>query len=133
MSLQATARFTANNQSALLARVALATHDAVEASCSLIQGAAQAICPVDTGALRDSISVQVEDSGQGSRGVVSVGMFYADYVEYGTGRKGDPSAPYAHVEDWAGMVPQPFMRPALDENQAQIPDIFREQLGGALG
>jgi hypothetical protein len=31
------------------------------------------------------------------------------------------------------MVPQPFMRPALDENQAQIPDIFREQLGGALG
>jgi HK97 gp10 family phage protein len=105
---------------------------AVSDGCTLILNVAKEYCPVDTGALRDSIAQNVEDAPNGVNGSVSAGMYYATYVEFGTGRKGDPSAPYAHVESWPGMVAQPYMRPALDENKAAVLDGFATELGGAF-
>ncbi len=104
----------------------------VEASCQLIQATAKEYCPVDTGALRDSIVYSVDQLDATVRGQVGPTMFYASYVEYGTGRRGDPAAPYAHVETWPGMVAQPYMRPAFDESKDAIQDIFRSQIGAAL-
>lgn len=101
----------------------------VTAGLQLIQQTAQGYAPVDTGALRDSITIDVQQVALTSvQGIVGPHVFYAEYVEYGTGRKGDPSAPYAHVESWPGMKPQPYMRPAIDESRSSIEDIFRDNL-----
>lgn len=105
--------------------------EATQASCEIVQTIAQEYCPVDTGALRDSIQIAeaVEGEATVTQGVAP-NMPYASYVEYGTGRRGDPSAPYAHVESWPGMDAQPYMRPALDEARGQIKDVFLQKLGG---
>lgn len=110
-----------------------AVRKSVESACQIIQQSAQGYCPVDTGALRDSITVSVVQVAlQSVQGRVGPHMPYAEYVEYGTGRAGDPTAPYPHVETWHGMVAQPYMRPAYDENKAAITDLFRDTLKTAL-
>ena len=106
---------------------------AVLASVTLIQTIAKGYCPVDTGALRDSIELSEPTTGLMVTQSVAPGMFYASYVEYGTGRRGDPSAPYAHVMTWPGMDAQPYMRPALDEGRGQVLDVFQRELGGPWG
>lgn len=106
---------------------------AVQESCELVQSIAQGYCPVDTGALQASITIDaLDDSGVTIIGAVGPHMPYAAYVEYGTGRRGDPTAPYAHVESWPGMPAQPYMRPAKDETKGQVKDIFVRNVGGAF-
>ena len=105
----------------------------VEAACNTIKDAAQGYAPVDTGALRDSITVEIDDSGTTVIGKVGPHVDYAEYVEYGTGQRGDPSAPYAHNENWPGMTAQPYMRPAYDENKPGIVELFKANLGVTLG
>jgi HK97 gp10 family phage protein len=100
----------------------------VLAGLQLIQATAQEYCPVDTGALWDSIQVKVDQVALTSvAGVVGSDLEYAPYVEYGTGRRGGP-APYAHVMSWAGQSPKPFLRPAIDESRSPIDDLFRGNL-----
>jgi HK97 gp10 family phage protein len=104
---------------------------AVQESCELVQKTAQEYCPVDTGALQASITIDPPVEGDASvTGAVGPHMAYASYQEYGTGMRGDPSAPYSHVEGWPGIPAHPFMRPAMDEARGQIKDIFLRQLGG---
>jgi HK97 gp10 family phage protein len=105
----------------------------VQAAVDSIQQTAQLYCPVDTGALRDSITTEVNETGSTVVGKVGPHMPYADYVEYGTGQRGDPSAPYAHVEDKKGQVAQPYMRPALDESKGAILDLFKSNISTAIG
>jgi HK97 gp10 family phage protein len=104
----------------------------VDAALQLIQQAAQIHCPVDTGALRDSITAESQETGSTIVGNVGPHMPYADYVEYGTGQKGDPTAPYPHVASWPGMVAQPYMRPALDESKGAILDLFRSNISTGI-
>lgn len=87
---------------------------------------------MDTGALRDSIGVTIDQSGDVVTGSVGPTMDYAEYVEYGTGQKGDPDAPYGHVASWPGQHPQPYMRPSLDESRQPVLDLFRENIQIAL-
>lgn len=104
---------------------------AVQESCELVQKTAQEYCPVDTGDLQASITIDPPVEGDASvTGSVAPHMPYDSFVEYGTGRRGDPSAPYAHVASWPGQAAQPYMRPALDESKGQVKDIFLRQLGG---
>ena len=132
MGLSARAQFTPRNGLGQFveAVVTPAVVASVTAGCKLIQEAAQGYCPVDTGALRDSITVDVKETGTTVVGTVGPHTDYASYVEYGTGRKGTP-APYAHT-DKPGMVAQPYMRPALDENRDPILDLFKGQLAQAF-
>lgn len=102
----------------------------MQASCTLIESTAKEYCPVDTGALRESIATNVEDTDNGVIGTVYAGEFYAPFVEFGTGQAGDPAVP--HNESWPGMPAQPYMRPALDENRAGVLDLFAIGIGGAL-
>lgn len=101
----------------------------VTAACTMIQKTAQTFSPVDTGALRDSITVDVRETESTTVGSVGPHVPYADYVEYGTGLKGDPSVPHT---DKPGMVAQPYMRPALDESKPSILDLFRSNVSTGI-
>ncbi len=107
----------------------------VKASCELVQKSAQALCPVATGALKASITTEIDDSGKTVVGRVSPHTFYAPYVEFGTGIRGAASpgaGPGPYALHWAGMVAQPYMRPALDESRRAVLDTFRGEIALAL-
>ena len=105
-------------------------------ACALVEGAARENAPKDTGDLRRSIESKVEvDSGE-IRGIVFTPLFYAPYVEFGTGlfaeKGGRKDVPWKYKSDegdWyttRGMKPHPYMRPALHENREEIKKILGE-------
>jgi len=77
-----------------------------------IQSDAQAIVPVDTGRLKLSIQSRVERKGDavgaeiwsGAESEEGKPVDYAAFVEFGTSK----------------MKAQPYMRPAMDKNKAQL-------------
>lgn len=104
-------------------------------ACALVERAAKEKAPKDTGALRRSITSKVE----GNQGIVYTPLEYAPYVEYGTGlfatKGGRKDVPWSYQDDkgeWhttSGQNPQPFMKPALDENREEIIRIIQEGFG----
>ena len=105
-------------------------------ACALVERSAKQKAPKDTGNLRRSITSKVE----GTEGVVYTPLEYAPYVEYGTGlfaeSGGRQDVPWNYQDDegnWhstSGMKPQPYMRPALNENKEEILRIIKEGLIG---
>lgn len=104
-------------------------------ACALVERSAKQKAPKDTGALRRSITSEVS----GTSGVVFTPLEYAPYVEYGTGLfaeqgNGRKDVPWKYQDDegnWhetSGQKPQPFMRPALEENRTRILEILKEGL-----
>lgn len=95
-------------------------------ACALVEGSAKRKAPKDTGALRRSITSEVN----GTEGVVFTSLEYAPYIEFGTGlfaeNGGRKDVPWEYQDDkgvWhstSGQKPQPFMRPALNENREKI-------------
>jgi HK97 gp10 family phage protein len=69
---------------------------------------AKNLAPVDTGALRDSITLKVEES----EATISSSLEYAAPVEYGTSRQ----------------AAQPYMRPAAEEVRKELPKIAKAVL-----
>ena len=112
--------------------------NAIGKACALVERVAKQKAPKDTGALRRSITSKIEDNGGTITGVVYTPLEYAPYVEYGTGlfaeNGGRQDVPWNYQDDegnWhstSGQKPQPFMRPALDENREQITRILKEGL-----
>jgi HK97 gp10 family phage protein len=109
---------------------------AVQQACELIQEKAQGFCPVDTGALQASITIDpLDDQGKTIIGRVGPHMFYAPFVEFGSGVRGAASpgaGPGPYSENWPGAAAQPFMRPAVDESKEQVLEIFRNNLEVAI-
>ena len=111
---------------------------AVGKACALIERSAKEKAPKDTGALRRSITSKVEGSGADIQGIVYTPLEYAPYVEYGTGlfaeSGGRTNVPWVYQDDegnWhstKGQKPQPFLRPALNENRKTVVKI----LGGGI-
>lgn len=108
-------------------------------ACLLIERAAKQKAPKGNGALRNSITSEVREEGGDIVGVVYTPLEYAPYVEYGTGLfaeggNGRQDVPWVYCDEkgefhsTSGMKPQPFMRPALDENREEIMRILREGL-----
>lgn len=107
-------------------------------ACALVESEAKKAAPKDTGALRRSITSKVENTGSEIQGVVFTPLEYAPYIEYGTGlfaeEVGRTDVPWNYQDDkgeWhstSGMRPQPFMRPALDENREKIIQMIKEGL-----
>ena len=95
-------------------------------ACLLVERTAKQKAPKGEGDLRRSITHRVE----GEEGIVYTPLFYAPYVEYGTGlfaeNGGRQDVPWYYVDEednWhmtSGQNPMPFMRPALDENRSKI-------------
>ena len=115
-----------------------AIKDALGTACALVERAAKEKAPKGTGELRRSITSKVEADEDGYKGVVYTPLFYAPYVEFGTGlfaeEGGRSDVPWHYKDDkgeWhstSGQHPQPFMRPALNENREQITRILKEAL-----
>ena len=102
---------------------------AINKATVLVSGRAKYRCPVDTGALRNSIHTHPADAdGNTVKGVVYTAKEYAPYVEFGTGRRG--SYPYktkialAYSSSAAGQVAQPFLMPALLESKSNIQEMI---------
>ena len=103
-------------------------------ACAIVEASAKKKAPKDSGNLRRSITSKVENN----EGVIFTPLFYAPYVEYGTGlfaeSDGRTDVPWNYQDDkgnWhstSGMKPQPFMRPALYENREEILRILKEGL-----
>lgn len=96
-------------------------------ACALVERTAKQNAPKGNGALRNSITSTVE----GDKGIVYTPLEYAPYVEYGTGLfaeggNGRKDVPWSYQDEkgeWyttEGMQPHPFLRPALEENRAEI-------------
>jgi HK97 gp10 family phage protein len=62
-----------------------------------VQAAVKMLTPVDTGNLRNKIFVAHEKMMEYA---VTTNVEYAVYVEYGTGRLGDPTVPHTSKESW---------------------------------
>jgi HK97 gp10 family phage protein len=75
---------------------------------NLVQGTAKTLVPVDTSNLRGSIVKAVEKVEL--KGTVSTNVEYAQYVEFG-------------LRSNSNYPKQPFMRPALKNNQANLKKI----------
>lgn len=111
---------------------------AVGKACALVERTAKQKAPKDTGALRRSITSEVEREGNEMVGTVFTPLEYAPYVEFGTGlfaeSGGRKDVPWNYQDDkgeWhstSGQKPQPFMRPALNENREQIKRILKEAI-----
>lgn len=104
--------------------VQIATVKGVKKAGMLVQGDAKRLVPVDTGRLRNSIMVEVEETAAGAIAEVGSNVEYAPYVEYGTGQRGDPSV--NHVVDWLGTPPHPFLRPAAEYNRDNCAIVISE-------
>lgn len=118
----------------------LAELDKLEAAlgkaCALVERSAKQKAPKGTGELRRSITSKVESRGDDIEGVVYTPLEYAPYVEFGTGlfaeNGGRTDVPWNYQDDegnWhstSGMHPQPYMRPALNENREEILRVLKE-------
>lgn len=101
-------------------------------ACALVESSAKQKAPKGSGELRRSITSEVNDT----EGVVFTPLEYAPYVEFGTGlfaeNGGRSDVPWVYKDekgDWYttyGQHPQPYMRPALDENRQKIIQILKE-------
>lgn len=102
-------------------------------ACALVERSAKEKAPKGSGELRRSITSKVENH----QGIIFTPLEYAPYVEFGTGLfaedgNGRKDVPWHYQDDkgeWhstSGMKPQPFMRPALDENRDEIIRIIKE-------
>lgn len=105
--------------------------------CALVERSAKQKAPKDTGALRNSIQSEVINDEGNIVGVVFTPLEYAPYVEFGTGlfaEEGGRKDAWAYQDDegnWhktSGQKPQPYLRPALNENRNKITEI----LGGSI-
>ena len=111
----------------------------LQKACALVERSAKEKAPKDTGELRRSITSEVRGSDNGLEGVVFTPLEYAPYVEFGTGlfaeKGGRSDVPWNYQDDegkWhstSGQHPQPFMRPALNENREEILRILKEGVG----
>jgi len=103
-------------------------------ACALVERAAKRKAPKGVGNLRRSIASTVE----GTEGIVYTPVEYAPYVEYGTGlfaeEGGRKDVPWSYQDEkgeWhstSGMSPQPFLRPALNENKEKIMKVIKKAI-----
>lgn len=109
-------------------------------ACLLVENDAKRNAPVATGQLRLSITHEVS----GTEGTVGTSLFYAPYVEYGTGLfssqgNGRKDVPWYYKDaagNWhstCGRQPKPFLIPAFDANKENIKQMFEKAIKEMIG
>ena len=109
---------------------------AVQRACAVVEAAAKKKAPKRSGDLRRSINSKVEADSSDIKGIVFTPLEYAPYVEFGTGLfaedGGRKDVPWNYKDDkgiWhstSGQNPQPYLRPALEENREKILRMIKE-------
>lgn len=141
-------RIDEDNTEEILSAVEQAKQRALEIIGSKIERYAKALCPVDTGALRNSITHQVD----GDEVAVGSNMTYAPYIELGTGRHYTPppgwmesNAPKGNgrPEPWVYkgadgqfhvgyyIKAKPYLRPAVENHINEFQEIIETELKDA--
>lgn len=101
------------------------------------EGYAKDLCPVDTGALRNSISHKVVDSEPAA--YIGTNAEHGGYVELGTGQYsstggGTPKSHWVYMGDdgeWhigKPMKPRPYLKPAVADHVGTYRNIFKDEL-----
>lgn len=112
-------------------------------ACARIQADAKRNCVVDTGRLRASIVTEVHTEGNTVVGTVGTNVEYAPYVEFGTGKKGDPSVEHTTKDSWVynsngrfytshGNEPKPFLYPAFIANKDKIENDIADSVANEI-
>ena len=120
------------------AQVRKALDDDVARALEIIGGKAEsyakALAPVDTGALRNSLTHSVNGE------IVSIGsnIEYAPYVELGTGKEYSPPPQWIqnNAHRGAGIrkssrKPRPFLRPAIEDHTNEYKTVIETELKNA--
>lgn len=112
----------------------------IKKEINFVKGEAKLLCPVDTGRLRNSITSTTRETTTGIVGEVTTNCEYANYIEFGTGIKGEssPSPPKADIgqgyrSDWKGQSAQPFLYPALKNNEDKVIKEIQKDLIKEIG
>lgn len=112
---------------------------AVGKACALVEREAKKKAPKKSGDLRRSIQSKVDVNGTDIEGTVFSPLEYAPYVEYGTGlfaeNGGRTDVPWCYEDEktgelifTSGQKPQPYLRPALNDNRDKIIQIIEGAL-----
>lgn len=80
----------------------------VQLAAVKVEGDAKTIAPVDTGALRDSITTSGKSTATGAEASIGSSLEYAPFIELGTSR----------------MQAQPYLHPALQKNKKKAKTII---------
>ncbi|NSW92317.1 MAG: HK97 gp10 family phage protein [Firmicutes bacterium] len=92
---------------------------AVKAGAKIVLDDAKARAPVDTGELRDNMTMRVVEKDR-SQVEIDVGpgkdQFYGLFIEQGTSK----------------MAAKPFLRPALDENKEKVQKAITDEIEKAI-
>ena len=124
------------------------TSRAIGKAVQIVRAEAVLLCPVDKGELRQSIKTNVENTSEGVAGAVYTNKFYAPYVEFGTGPTGQENhsgispeiTPVYSQQGWSykdddgnwiytnGQAAQPFMYPALKNNEKKVITIVKNDI-----
>lgn len=124
----ASVTFTPSGATAAADKIKARAKVAVENSCKFIYDESQNLVHVDSGDLKDSGEIIIDEYDSGITGHVVYHSDHAVYNEFGTGRRGAESegaGPYAYNPNWPGMTAIPFLRPALDICRSQIEAEFK--------
>lgn len=103
----------ADNTDQVIEALGIAMARGLEAIGIQAEGHAKALCPVDTGRLRNSIT-HVVDSGE-KAAYIGTNVEYGPYVELGTSRQKE----------------QPFLRPAAQNHGDEYGRILESELKGS--
>lgn len=125
-----------DNSPEFIAAIAEAALRALEECGQVGEGYAKALCPVDTGNLRNSIAHQVQPDEQAV--YIGSNAEYAAYVELGTGKyyDGGRKTPWCyqdargnwHITD--GQRAKPYLKPAVADNAGVYRGIIERELHG---
>ena len=96
--------------------------------------------PVDTGALKQSTNTEIIPTAEGMDITLGTNLHYAPYVEFGTGTRGsdagrtdgDHGADVYYVVERRGQRAQPYIRPALYDNESNLRAILQREIDKEL-
>ena len=121
-----------DNSEEIMAAFRSAAFRAMERCGLKAEDYATRLAPVDTGALRQSISHRADEK----QAIIGTNKEYAPYVELGTGQhySGGRPTPWAYQDEkgnWhrtSGQKPQPFLKPAVADHAQTYKNIIEDTM-----
>lgn len=116
-----------------------AADEGINKACQIILNAAIKNCPVESGQLQSSLTMDIDEKNH--VGYVGTNVEYAPYVEIGTGiysSKGNGrQEPWTYQDaqgnyhTTSGNKPHPFLQPAVEQNREKITEVIRDAIANA--